>query len=69
MGTVPSDCRVRRYPVESTTIKCPTCGRDAQARVTRRDDGGRTDVEAFQCPSGCDVDDEAVRQIIGTSGN
>ncbi|MGI8678700.1 MAG: hypothetical protein ACR2LX_08465 [Jatrophihabitans sp.] len=55
--------------MESTTIKCPKCGQDMPVQVSRRDSGGLTDVESVECPNGCEVDDEAVRQIIGTSGN
>lgn len=51
------------------TLTCPHCGQHAKAEVTRHAAGGRTEVHSFECPGRCDVDDEAVRQIIGTSGN
>lgn len=52
----------------ATTVRCPTCGKDATVDVDRRDTGG-TVVGDYRCPTGCRVDGEAIRQIIGTSDN
>lgn len=51
-----------------TTLRCPNCGMDATARI-RAEGTGRVHVLGYDCPSGCVVDEEAIRQIVGTSDN
>ncbi|HEX3335604.1 MAG TPA: hypothetical protein VHS54_04035 [Jatrophihabitans sp.] len=51
----------------TTTLRCPVCGADATVRVDRHPGGSvfHCDVAGYECASGCQVDDETVRRIIG----
>lgn len=49
-------------------LTCPTCGQTAVASLVWNDPGGgHPEVAAYLCPTGCHVDDETIRQIVGSS--
>lgn len=49
------------------TVRCPVCGGQARVTVDGADDAARSHahVRDYDCPNGCRVDDETVRQLIG----
>jgi hypothetical protein len=53
---------------DPTAVRCPGCGSQADVQVRRSAaDPVRPEIESFECPQGCAVDPESIRQIIGTS--
>jgi predicted RNA-binding Zn-ribbon protein involved in translation (DUF1610 family) len=54
----------------NTTIRCPQCGEDAVVGLRRAErHHPRAEPSSFTCPNKCVVDDETVRQVLGTADN
>ena len=51
----------------STLVTCPVCGETATTRIRWQAEGDtpHAEIESYTCPTGCQVDDETVRQLIG----
>jgi hypothetical protein len=50
-----------------TTLRCPACTKHATARLewSEKDGVQHCEVRQYQCPGGCAVDPQTVREIIG----
>jgi hypothetical protein len=48
-------------------MRCPACGEAATVRLDWQDaDTPHADISDYECATGCKVDDEAIRNIVGT---
>jgi post-segregation antitoxin (ccd killing protein) len=51
----------------TTTIMCPICRKRATVTLswTEENDTMHAEVADYECPTGCQVDAESIREIIG----